>query len=128
MNQEEVYIVGRIVLDSESSAAGAKLNEASVVLESSRSAGSGVRMPLRFNSDLKLRGIARGAGSIGLFPGAMVAVRGRNGGGDWFLVSEILSVGIVTLPPESIAEPEVSYLRSNARRSKPKTSMHPNPP
>jgi DNA polymerase alpha subunit B len=89
--------MGRVALDAESSATGAKLNEASVVLESSRSAGSGVRMPLKFDPDLKLRGVAKGSGGVGLFPGAMIAARGRNGGGGWFVVSEILSVGLAIM-------------------------------
>jgi hypothetical protein len=94
--QEDVYVTGRIALDAESLSSGTvKLNEESVVLESSRMMGSGARIPLQFSSNLKLRGIAKGSGSIGLFPGAIVAVRGRNGGGQRFVVSEILSVGSV---------------------------------
>jgi DNA polymerase alpha subunit B len=54
--------------------------------------GSGVRVQLKFDDQVKLRGVAKGSGSVGLFPGAIVAVRGRNGGGGWFLVSEVLSV------------------------------------
>jgi DNA polymerase alpha subunit B len=96
--------MGRVVLDAETSASGAKLNNASVVLESSRSAGSGVRIPLKFDSNLKLRGIAKDSGIIGLFPGAMVAARGRNGGGEWFLVSEMLSVGVTAWVLHLIAD------------------------
>lgn len=58
---------------------------------------SGARVPLRFDASLKIRGGARGAGGIGLFPGALVALTGKNGGGGWFSVSEIL---VVRLPPE----------------------------
>lgn len=91
--QEETYIVGRVVLDSESSSSGAvKLNEASLALESSRIMGSGVRVSLKFDAQTKIRGGAEGASGLGLFPGAIAAFRGKNGGGGWFLVSEILSV------------------------------------
>ncbi|KAI0036476.1 DNA polymerase alpha/epsilon subunit B-domain-containing protein [Vararia minispora EC-137] len=97
---DEVVIVGRIVLDPESSSSNAaKLNEASVCLESSRMMGSGVRIPVKFEHDLKIRGGLRGQGGIGLFPGAMVAFKGKNGGAGWFSVSEILS-----LPPLSLAD------------------------
>ena len=89
--QEDVAVVGRIVANAEIAATSgpSKLNEASIMLESSRMMGSGVRVPLRFNSPLKIHGNNR----VGLFPGAIVALRGRNGGGGWFSVSEVLSVG-----------------------------------
>jgi DNA polymerase alpha subunit B len=86
-------VMGRIALDAESSSEGSvKLNETSVVLESSRMMGSGARVPLRFEPSVKIRGVAKGSGNFGLFPGALVAVKGRNGGGGWFLVSELLAV------------------------------------
>lgn len=62
------------------------------MIESSRMLSSGSRVPLRFDPSLRIRGGSQGAGGIGLFPGAMVALRGKNGGGGWFLVSEILVV------------------------------------
>jgi DNA polymerase alpha subunit B len=69
-----------------------KLNEASLVLESSRMMGSGIRVSLRFDPGVKIRGNAERTEGIGLFPGAIVALRGKNGGGGWFLVNEILAV------------------------------------
>lgn len=89
--QEDVVVVGRIVANAEIAATSgpSKLNEASVALESSRMMGSGVRVPLRFNTPLKIHGSTR----VGFFPGAIVALRGRNGGGSWFSVSEVISVG-----------------------------------
>lgn len=84
--------MGRIVFDSESSAQDAKLNDASIVLESSRQMGSGVRIPLKFAPNLVLRGASKETKDYGVFPGAMIACRGRNGGGGWFLVKEILAV------------------------------------
>lgn len=69
-----------------------KLTEATIALESSRMLASGARVSLRFDPALKIRGGAQGAGASGLFPGAIVALKGKNGGGGWFLVTEILSV------------------------------------
>lgn len=54
--------------------------------------GSGVRVPIRLTPETKLRGGTRGLGGISFFPGAIVALRGRNGGGGFFLVDEILAV------------------------------------
>lgn len=69
------------------------MNEASLILESSRMMGSGARIPLKFDAVVKVRGGSKGIGGMGLFPGAIVALRGKNGGGGWFLVEEILAVG-----------------------------------
>ena len=84
-------MVGRIVanVDIPATSEPSKLNDASIAVESSRMMGSGVRVPLRFNTPLKVHGTTR----AGFFPGAIVALRGRNGGGGWFSVSEVLSVG-----------------------------------
>lgn len=80
-------------MDSESaSAESAKLNEASLTLESSRTTASGVRVPLKFDPGVQIRQAVRGTGGLGFFPGAIVALRGKNGGGGWFYVTEILSV------------------------------------
>lgn len=62
--------------------------------------GSGARAPLRFSPTLKIRGGPQGASSVGLFPGAIVALKGRNGGGGMFVVEEILTV-------RSYSEPSV---------------------
>ena len=87
-------VVGRVIIDSESTSAHFALNETSLVLESSRMMGFGARVPLRFGVEVKVRKGKRGAGGKGLFPGAIVALKGRNGGAGSFLVSEILSVRI----------------------------------
>ncbi|KAI0766425.1 DNA polymerase alpha, subunit B [Trametes elegans] len=94
VTEEEVMVVGRIVHDAESASSGVKLNEASLVLESSRMMGSGARVPLKFDAGVQARRGPRGAGGQGFFPGAIVALKGNNGGGGAFLVTEILS-----LPP-----------------------------
>lgn len=93
-------VVGRITFDadSSSSATPVKLNEASLTLESSRSMGAGARVPLKFDPNVRLRGAKKGIGGVGFFPGAIVALRGKNGGGGWFTVTEVLPVGVVTLP------------------------------
>ena len=54
--------------------------------------GSGVRVPLRFMPNFKVRGGPKEQGNISLFPGAIVALKGRNGGGGWFSVSEVMTV------------------------------------
>ncbi|KAM5535085.1 hypothetical protein V8D89_011313 [Ganoderma adspersum] len=94
VTEEDVVVVGRIVPDAESSSGPVKLNEASLMLESSRMMGSGVRIPLRFDPDVKVRKGKQGLRGQGFFPGAIVAFKGKNGGGGSFLVTEILS-----LPP-----------------------------
>ncbi|KAL5518536.1 POL12 [Sanghuangporus vaninii] len=101
-SEEDVVVVGRICNDPDSASASAKLSEGTIFLESSRMMGSGSRVPLRFSSSLKLRGAPQGANSIGLFPGSIVALRGRNGGGGFFAVEEILSL---PLPSPSTEPP-----------------------
>jgi len=91
-------VVGRIVHDAEASTSGGKLNESSLVLESSRMMGSGVRVPIHFAPETKLRGGATGVGGVSFFPGAIVVLRGRNGGGGFFLVEEILSFPPIKSP------------------------------
>jgi DNA polymerase alpha subunit B len=54
--------------------------------------GSGVRVPLRFTPNFKVRGGPKGQASVGLFPGAVVALKGKNGGGGRFSVSEAMVV------------------------------------
>lgn len=54
--------------------------------------GSGVRVPLRFTPNFKVRGGPKGQASVGLFPGAVVALKGKNGGGGRFSVSEVMAV------------------------------------
>lgn len=88
--------MGRITHDSES-ASSSKLTEATLCIETSRLVASGARVPLRFDPAFVIRGGARGAAGIGLFPGAIVALKGKNGGGGWFLITEVLAVGLSLL-------------------------------
>ncbi|TFY76134.1 hypothetical protein EWM64_g7876 [Hericium alpestre] len=92
----DVVVVGRITLDSDASST-VKLNESSLCLESSRMMGSGSRIPLKFDTNVVMRGGPKGQSSIGMFPGAIVAFKGRNGGVGWFSVSEILTVRALSI-------------------------------
>ena len=83
--------MGRICTNSDLEASS-KLTEGDIFLEASRSTGSGARVPMKFSSDLKLSHFVQGCGGVGLFPGAIVALKGRNGSGDSFVVEEIRSV------------------------------------
>ncbi|KAJ7505014.1 DNA polymerase alpha subunit B, partial [Mycena galericulata] len=93
-DDSDVTVVGRVVQDDDAAEDSAKLADGAIALESSRSMGNGVRVPLRFHANLKICGGAQGSGSGIFFPGAIAALRGKNGGGGYFQVSEIL-----ILPP-----------------------------
>ncbi|BDD55963.1 hypothetical protein MAP00_001443 [Monascus purpureus] len=79
----EIIAVGRIASDS----LEGKLNPASLVLETSRRTGAGLRVPLKVDN----------LPSISFFPGQIVALRGNNASGEYFSVKEVLSVPL--LPP-----------------------------
>ncbi|KAG1822524.1 DNA polymerase alpha/epsilon subunit B-domain-containing protein [Suillus subaureus] len=105
-SEESCVVVGRIVLDAEASGSGIKLNNQSLILEASRSHGDGLRVPLQLAPDLKIRGGYKGLGGVGLFPGAVVALKGRNGGGGYFIASEILAIPPMPAspaPPSNVA-------------------------
>lgn len=71
----EIVAVGRIACDQPSG----KLNAASMVLETSRRMGAGMRIPLR----------VEGA-SYDFFPGKIVALKGTNVSGEYFAATEVL--------------------------------------
>ena len=73
----QVVAVGRIACDQPNG----KLNAASLVLETSRRMGAGMRVPLR------LEGL-----SYDFFPGKIVALRGTNVSGEYFAVIEVLEM------------------------------------
>jgi DNA polymerase alpha subunit B len=79
----EIIAVGRIASDSDG-----KLNTASLVLEGSRRAGSGRRVPLKVD----------GLTAYNFFPGQIVALRGTNASGDFFTVNEVLSLPLLNQP------------------------------
>lgn len=87
----EVTVVGRIWQDPET-AAGAKLLESSLWIESSRMLASGARVPLRLDPAIKVKGCVQGSGGHGFYPGQIVALQGRNGGGGYFHATSILSI------------------------------------
>ena len=89
--QEEVVIVGRITHDAES-AAMSKLAEGAITIESSRALSPGSRVPLVLDPTIKIRGSVKGIGGVGIYPGAIVALKGKNGGGGYFLATEVLGV------------------------------------
>lgn len=88
-------IVGRVYQDVEVDST--KLTEVSASIESSRMLSSGSQIALRFDPALVIRNNIRGARGLGLFPGAITAMKGRNGGGGYFLVKEILTVSYLLL-------------------------------
>jgi DNA polymerase alpha subunit B len=90
--QDDITVVGRIIHDDDAVEESAKLADGAISFESSRALGNGTHIPLRFDWNLKIRGCAQGSGSTAFFPGAIAALRGKNGGGGYFQVSEILAV------------------------------------
>ena len=87
----EIIVVGRIASDTPDS----KMNANSIVIEMSRKAGAGLRVPLKFRTGV--------TGSF--FPGQIVALRGTNASGDSFTVAEVLEIPMLpasTSPPSAI--------------------------
>ncbi|KAF2838051.1 DNA polymerase alpha/primase associated subunit [Patellaria atrata CBS 101060] len=89
----EIVTVGRIASDT----SNAKLQKANLLLETSRRAGRGRRVPLDVSSIKHYE----------FFPGQIVALRGQNASGDYFTVKEILSLPWLD-PPASIPQDLVS--------------------
>ena len=89
VSEEPIYAVGRILSAPTDSS---KVNASSLFLESSRMLGAGRRVPLKFKgaNELKVRGGPPGVKGFGIFPGCLVCVKGRNGGGGAFVVDEVL--------------------------------------
>ena len=78
----EIVAVGRIASDSMEG----KLNAASLVLETSRRTGMGLRVPLRMD---------KVAGAWSVFPGQIVALKGTNVTGSEFVVSQVLDMPLL---------------------------------
>ncbi|KAJ3103858.1 DNA-directed DNA polymerase alpha subunit pol12 [Phlyctochytrium planicorne] len=85
VSQEPIFTVGRICCDSPLE--DAKLNDSSIMLESSRGIGNGKRIHLDFSSMIEKNE------AFALFPGQILGVYGANPTGNKILVSKIL------LPP-----------------------------
>ncbi|KAK4138352.1 DNA polymerase alpha, subunit B [Trichocladium antarcticum] len=86
----EIVAVGRIASDS----AEGKLNAASLVLETSRRTGGGLRVPLNLSS---LKGYQ-------FFPGQIVALRGINSSGSEFAIHQVLDIPLL---PNAASAPDV---------------------
>ena len=86
----EIIAVGRIALDSNEG----RLNTASLVLETSRRTGAGLRVPLGIDS----------LQSYSFFPGQIVAVRGTNASGDFFTIREVLQIPLLPQPASQPSE------------------------
>ncbi|KAK4056532.1 DNA-directed DNA polymerase alpha subunit pol12 [Microbotryomycetes sp. JL221] len=87
--QDDVVVIGRLCPETDN----AKMTKTSTWIEPPRSlcdGGGNSRVLLKFEQDMKVKGSPPGSGGIGLFPGCLVALKGRNGGGSMFSVSEIL--------------------------------------
>ncbi|KAF2148184.1 DNA polymerase [Myriangium duriaei CBS 260.36] len=93
----EIIAVGRIASDSEGS-----INTASLVLETSRRMGAGLRVPLNLENL-----------PYDFFPGKIVALKGINASGDAFKVSEMITLPLLSLPASTPAELEVHNARLN---------------
>lgn len=85
-----IVAVGRIASDSMEG----KLNAASLVLETSRRTGMGLRIPLDMNN---IR-------NWSFFPGQIVALKGSNASGNSFVVDEILEIPLL---PNAASAPAV---------------------
>lgn len=101
----EIIAVGRIASDLGES----KLNSASIVLETSRRNGAGLRVPLKLEA----------LPSYDLFPGKIVALRGSNASGEYFTVSEMLDIPLLPQAASKVSEIETinSRLGDSAENS-----------
>lgn len=98
----EIIAVGRVASDT----LEGKLNAASMVLETSRRMGAGLRIPLRMEKQ-----------SFDFFPGKVVAVKGINPSGEYFTVSEVISLPRLPLPATSPTELEIHNERVSGSES-----------
>ncbi|KAI9716622.1 MAG: DNA-directed DNA polymerase alpha subunit pol12 [Chrysothrix sp. TS-e1954] len=103
----EIVAVGRIASDTTEG----KLTPGSIVLETSRRTGAGLRIPLRLD----------GVPSYDFFPGQIVAMRGSNASGEYFTVSEILEMPLLpgAASPVSDLEASATRMRSGGDESVP---------
>lgn len=107
----EIIAVGRIASDT----AEGKLNSASIVLETSRRSGAGLRVPLKLD---KISG-------YDFFPGKIVALRGSNASGEYFDVSEIMKL---PLPPAAASTTsDLDAIRAKLAASTSSSSSTPAP-
>ncbi|KAJ7729641.1 DNA polymerase alpha/epsilon subunit B-domain-containing protein [Mycena maculata] len=103
---EDITVVGRIIQDDDAAEDSSKLADGAIALESSRALANGARVSLRFDLNPKIRGCPQGSSSGVFFPGAIAALRGKNGGGGYFQVSEILTLPPLLPTPNAKADPD----------------------
>ncbi|CAO1620607.1 unnamed protein product [Parajaminaea phylloscopi] len=132
IHQQSVYVVGRVcpslsapasskqaVQDATGGLPRLRPSHDSILLESSKLQGAGARVPVTFDKQCIIRRPpgseeeheeASGAGAaelLGIFPGMIVGLKGRNGGGDGFGVEEVLllpSLYQSSTPPSRLLE------------------------
>lgn len=117
VHQQSVYVVGRICpnltatvksnlssIDTTGGLPKLKPSHDGILLESSKLQGAGARVPVRFEKDCIVRrppgmeeddecaDAGGDAELFGIFPGMIVGLKGRNGGGDGFGAEEVLLV------------------------------------
>lgn len=99
-SQESVYVVGRLAPLLTRDDKAPKLTDG-MVIEASKTIGSGSRTVLKFANTVTIRGLPTPTGDktmhtggngrqLGLFPGLIAGFKGRNGGGEGFVVEEVL--------------------------------------
>jgi len=93
----EIIAVGRIASDSSEG----RPNASSLMLETSRKTGNGLRVPLK----------VEGLSGYSFFPGQMVALKGTNASGEFFAATEVLDIPL--LPPAASTPTELETI--NAR-------------
>lgn len=98
----EIIAVGRIASDTSEG----KLNAASMVLETSRRMGAGLRIPLRMEKQ-----------AFDFFPGKIVALKGTNPSGEYFTVNEVISLPRLPLPATSTFDWDAHNERISASES-----------
>lgn len=120
-SQESVFVVGRIApaVQNEAKIVNGKPKQAKLadglVLEVSRRIGGASRTPMHLPNNVKVRALptadGRGiphpsttGGQLALFPGLIAGFKGRNGGGDAFLVEEILMPPSLPLPETEVVD------------------------
>lgn len=101
-NQESIYTMGRICLRVNPAKEGAadapaKLTPSELMLETSRMVGNGQRVALTLDPKCRVRYVwtdesASMTSVVGLFPGMVVGLKGRNGSGGRFIAEELLMV------------------------------------
>ncbi|PWN33914.1 uncharacterized protein FA14DRAFT_124644, partial [Meira miltonrushii] len=120
-SQESVYIVGRIapVVQNEAKIVNGKPKQPKLsdglVVEVSRRVGGASRTPMHLPNNVKVRALPTSdgqgiphpsttGGQLALFPGLIAGFKGRNGGGDAFLVEEILMPPSLPLPETEVVD------------------------